>query len=103
MTKRIYIAGPISGYDLAERRDAFAAAAERLRRAGFDPVNPFDVMPTTEGATWLDYMRGDIKALVDCDYVATLPESGASRGAQVEITLAMGLGLAVLELDAWLS
>jgi hypothetical protein len=42
-------------------------------------------------------MRADIKLLVDCDGIALLPGWEQSDGANVEHTLARGLGLRVMQ------
>ncbi|CAL8476426.1 DUF4406 domain-containing protein [Caballeronia sp. S22] len=93
--KRVYLAGPMSGYpDL--NFPAFHAEAARLRAMGFEIVNPaeIDVGPNP---TWLKAMRADIKLLVDCDGIALLPGWEQSDGANVEHTLARGLGLRVMQ------
>ncbi|OJA82926.1 hypothetical protein BGV71_14240 [Burkholderia ubonensis] len=92
---KLYLAGPMSGYaDL--NFPAFRAEASRLRGLGFEIVNPAEINPNT-GADWLACMRADIKQLVDCDGIALLPGWDRSRGANVEQTLARGLGLRVYQ------
>ncbi|AQG98323.1 hypothetical protein A9R05_05420 [Burkholderia sp. KK1] len=93
--KRVYLAGPMSGYPELNF-PAFHAEAARLRALGFDVVNPaeIDVGPNPD---WLTAMRADIRELVTCDGIALLPGWEQSRGAQVEHTLARGLGLRVMQ------
>ncbi len=50
------------------------------------------------GKAWLDYMRGDVKMIADADMVVTLSGWHNSRGAKVEVELALGLGLPVMYL-----
>ncbi len=91
--KRLYLAGPMTG--LPELNfPTFHAEAARLRGLGYEVVNPAEINadPT---AAWLDCMRRDIQQLVLCDGIALLPGWHDSRGANVERTLAAGLGLAV--------
>ncbi|BBP99105.1 hypothetical protein BSFA1_42340 [Burkholderia sp. SFA1] len=92
---RIYVAGPMSGYPELNF-PAFYAEAARLSEMGFEIVNPaeIDVGPNP---TWLTCMRADIKLLVDCDGIALLPGWEQSDGANVEHTLARGLGLRVMQ------
>jgi hypothetical protein len=98
---RIYISGPITGLpDL--NRPAFALAAEQLRAAGFEPVNPHDIDPGKQDPTWRCHMRADVKILVDCDAVATLPRWQASRGACIEFDLARGLEMECRPVEFWL-
>lgn len=90
---RLYLAGPMSG--LPELNfPAFHAAAAALRERGFVIENPAEINadPT---AGWRDCMRADIKVLVDCDGIALLPGWENSRGAKLERTIAIGLGLRV--------
>lgn len=100
MTRRIYIAGPMTGMPYMNF-PAFNEAARHLRALGFEVVNPVDLNPDP-GAEWVDCMRADIKALVDCNAVALLPGWERSRGATLEFTIAQNLQLSVGTLDAWL-
>ncbi|MDA8444794.1 DUF4406 domain-containing protein [Paracidovorax valerianellae] len=92
--KRIYVAGPMTGYPELNF-PAFHAAAAALRAEGHHVENPAEINadPTAE---WLDCMRADIARLVTCDAVFLLPGWERSRGARVEQALAAGLGLQVL-------
>lgn len=90
---KIYISGPITGMPDLNRK-AFSAMAAKIRDAGHIPVNPHEVCAhLSETATWADYMRLDIKAMMDCDAVAFLPGWWESRGACVEERLAIDLGI----------
>ena len=64
--KKIYISGPISGYDINERKDAFAKAQEVLELCGYEVRNPFDNGLDREASTH-EHMRADLKMLLDCD------------------------------------
>jgi hypothetical protein len=102
---RIYIAGPMRSIEFYNF-PAFDAAAERLRAAGHDPVNPADLdravgvnehtEPLPEG-----FLRGamkrDLSAICDCDAIALLPGWERSAGVKVELTLARFLGLQVID------
>ncbi|WP_250451182.1 DUF4406 domain-containing protein [Caballeronia sp. ATUFL_M2_KS44] len=92
---RLYIAGPMSGYPELNF-PAFHAEAARLRALGYEIVNPaeIDVGPNPD---WLTAMRADIKQLVDCDGIALLIGWQASAGANIEHSLARGLGLRVYQ------
>lgn len=94
---RIYLSGPISGMpDL--NRPAFAAAQEALEAAGYVVVNPLDV---TQATNWQQCMRDDIKALMDCEGVATLDGWEGSTGAVIEVELAMKLRMPVKPVKTW--
>lgn len=91
MKLRIYVAGPMTGYE-ALNFPAFHAAAAQLRALGHEVVNPAEIN-SDPGADWLTCMRADIKQLVDCDAIAMLPGWERSKGATLERLIAVGLGL----------
>lgn len=97
----IYIAGPMTGLP-DFNYPAFRAAAQTLRAAGYQVSNPAE-KDTPITAPWIEHMRADIKVLVDCDGIALLPGWQNSRGANIEVNLAHGLGLKVFGLAAWLA
>jgi len=97
--KKIYIAGPMSG--LPEYNyPAFHAADADLSARGFEVFNP---ATNGEQDSWEGYMRAAIAQVVQCDAIALLPGSHASRGARVEVNLAGILGIDVRPLDEWLA
>lgn len=88
---RIYLAGPMTG--LPELNfPAFHAEAARLRKLGYDVVNPAEINLDT-GAKWEDCMRLDIRELITCGGLALLPGWHNSRGAALERKIADGLGM----------
>jgi len=93
---RIYLAGPMTGYP-GHNFAAFYRAAERLRAAGWDVVNPAENFGGRTDLPRASYMRADVAALVECDAVALLPGWEVSRGAKVEYLLAREMGLAVID------
>lgn len=96
--RRIYLAGPMTGYDNFNF-PTFNAEADRLRALGFDVKNPAD-HGMIDGYGWADYMRLDIAQLVTCDAIALLHGWEKSKGATIEHRLAVDLGLAVLSAKA---
>jgi len=109
--KRIYIAGPMRGYK-HYNFPAFDAAAERLRRLGFEPVSPadadrqlgFDPMTLPDGHNWNTLPEGwDIRevakrccdAVIGCDGMLMLSGWDNSRGAIAERQLAKWLRICV--------
>ncbi len=100
---KLYISGPMTGID-DDNRPAFAAAARQLRAAGYEVVSPAELDDNERvPMTWHDYLRRDIKVLMDCDAVATLPGWRESRGAKVETNLAMSLDMPVHHVMHWLT
>lgn len=98
--KRIYLSGPMTG-EIDHGRPAFNAAAEKLRAAGYTVENPGEW--GVGEMSWEAYLRRDIKVLVDCDAVATLPGWLASKGANLEVKLAQSLSIPVFPAEHWLA
>lgn len=71
---------------------AFNAAAVRLEKLGFEVANPAD-KGIVEGWSWADYLRYDLKILVDCDAIFLLDGWEESEGANLEYHVAQRLGL----------
>lgn len=99
---RLYIAGPMSGLP-DYNYPAFATAANALRGAGFDPINPARTEGREGCASWLDYMRAALRDIAEADGIAMLPGWPDSRGATVEYDLGKSLGLPVRRLDCWIT
>lgn len=100
MKHHIYLCGPMTGLP-DFNHPAFNAAAQALRESGYDVFNPVEngVPPS---ADWATHMRADIKALMDCRAVATLPGYTDSKGAGLEVKNARALGMPVASVNAWL-
>lgn len=97
---RIYVSGPMTG--LPEYNfPSFQEAARQLRAAGYSVEDPSE-KGIIDGWTWADYLRFDIKALMDCDGVAVLPGWPKSKGARLEVTVAEELGMQVMSVDSWI-
>lgn len=92
----IYISGPITQHPTGNV-EAFAAAVLAVESKGHKAINPHDVCSHLIDAHWLDYMRLDIKALMDADAILLLPEWDMSRGSKIEINIFVHLGLPVFE------
>ena len=95
----LYLSGPMTGYP-DWNRAAFAQAAAALRAVGYRVWSPGEHV--VEGQTWAEAMRGDCHALCVCDGVAFLKGWIGSRGAQIEVRLAMELELPVRSWSQWL-
>jgi len=98
----VYISGPITGNYNAE--DDFADAYIRLHNLGHNPVSPIDIgrelkrkMGSRE-PTWAEYMKADIKELMDFDAIYILDGWERSSGARLEEHIAMRLEIKRIEL-----
>jgi hypothetical protein len=94
---KIYISGQITGLDLATAKANFQKAEGYLRSfCGFnDIVNPMKIHPDGNSYTWAQYMRADLKALMDCDAIFLMPNWNQSRGAMIEKRLAEDIELEI--------
>ena len=76
---KIYISGPISGYDLDERKRTFEEIENCLSH-GYKVFNPLkNGLP--DDATWKEHMRADMRMLTDCDAIVFLLGGRNRRGA----------------------
>jgi len=93
MKNKVYISGKISGIEnLAVI--LFEKAESDLKNRGFDPINPMKLNHEHD-KSWRSYMREDIKALCGCEVIYMLLNWTDSKGAIIEHTIAMYLGLTV--------
>ena len=91
---KIYISGKITGLspDTCER--LFSEAENRLKGFGFEPVNPLkNGLPET--STWEQHMGRDIELLLGCSAIYLLDNWINSKGAKVELAVAMQCGLII--------
>lgn len=98
---RVYVAGPMTGwpdYNLP----AFDRAGAELAERGYVPLNPAMHGADDPNRTWADYMRRALGMLVHADGVALLPDWDTSRGARLEHSLALELGMPSRPLAQWL-
>ena len=91
--RRIYVAGPMTGY-LDYNYPAFNAAAVALRSLGHHVENPAENEHLNDGTWgWSDYLRRALTQLLTCDAIVLLPGWEQSKGAQIESDLAETLGI----------
>lgn len=108
--KKVYIAGPMTGYD-HYNVSAFEAAAFLWRAAGDEPTTPFecnsvvwrrhhgrDFNPYEDTCDWgdpilRDMLAEDIRVLTESDVVAFLNGWEKSKGARLEYAMAQNLGI----------
>lgn len=112
-TRVAYISGPITGM-LNGNFDAFMLAQKKLEHDGYIVVNPHEINQTIydkwakitkpdssvalqnhENTMWVEFMRSDIKHLVDCDCVFLLDNYETSRGCRLEIVIAQKLNIPI--------
>lgn len=97
-----YLSGPMSGKpDL--NYPAFRKAAKALRALGLDVFDPSTVFKGSKTRTRSEYMREDIRALLDADFIVFLPGWERSKGALVEYSIAVELKLPIRFLSQFVS
>lgn len=97
---KLYLSGPMSDMP-ALNHPAFNAMTERLRAAGYHVISPAE-NGLPPDAPWVAHMRVDIPAMLLCDAVATLPRWNKSKGANLEVGLAISLLMPVKSAEQWL-
>lgn len=91
--KKIYIAGPMTGYENFNR-EAFNSRAEQIAATGDIAINPA-ILP--DGLSQAEYMQICL-AMVQCaDAIYLLEGWDESKGAMAELSLAEKLGLQIIE------
>lgn len=83
----IYISLPITGHDLAVQRRAASNAASNIKRLGHTPISPFIIIAPrglTPEQEYAYYIGEDLKLILQCDAIVSLPGWEESRGCQLE-------------------
>lgn len=92
---KVYISGKISGID-NEAIAIFKQAEDFLKNKGLEPINPFSLNHDEHDKSWHSYMKVDVRALCDCDSIYMLKNWVDSKGAIIEHSIAMMLGIKIL-------
>jgi hypothetical protein len=92
--RKIYISGRITGIE-ADAPRLFYNAEMHLKKLGFDVINPMTIKHN-HNKSWANYMKADLKELLDCDVIYMLNNWQYSKGATIEKALAETLELQVL-------
>lgn len=107
----VYIAGPMTGYPRWNKAE-FDHAESIIALRGQEPLNPFNLNPVPEReshefnneeyeALWQICMRKAVAAIATVDRIVVLSGWENSRGARVEVQLALDLGIPVETLGMW--
>lgn len=91
---KIYISGQITGQPLEQAKARFAKAAEIIKSAGHEPINPFEHGLADEAA-WEKHMVKDIELLFGCDAICKLAGWRNSKGARIEAHIASEMDMKV--------
>lgn len=108
--RRVYLSGPIAGVPDFRERFAAAGNAARAQLGDVEIVDPCEVaglshdgLPCApgyaagedDGHSSACFMRTDLIALLTCDEIWMMPGHERSRGATVELAVAMACGMVV--------
>lgn len=102
--KRVYVSGPMTGFD-DYNYPAFHAAAAALREMGYAVCNPAETdnaLATIDpNNRYTTFLRFDAERVLEADFLVALPQWERSRGAQWEILTAIRIGTAVWGWENW--
>lgn len=98
---KVYISGKITGKPLDLAVKEFRAVSMHLHGySGItEVVNPMKEVPYVEGKIWEDYMKDDIKLLLDCDAIWMMNDWKDSKGARFEYLIAKKIGLSIYNIE----
>lgn len=111
---KIYLSGAITGRE--NYKQEFYEAKEKLikfqeennkrkdtERIDLDIIVPCDYDHLNKSGRWEDYLKNDIKLLVDCDCLIDI-ENGSenSKGAMLEKMICMALGIPIISLSSFI-
>lgn len=97
MVKTVYISGPISGYNINDRIKAFDEVERKLLDKGFSVINPLCENGYDSNKSYGQYMRDDLKLLLDCDAIYLMQEWDKSKGCRTEYLVALTCGIEIIE------
>lgn len=97
---KLYVSGPMTGKE-NYNRESFEETAVVLKQLGEHPITPFD-LDTVEPVAyhdWIPNMKRDIKYLMGLDGVVVLDDWEESKGARIEVGLAVLMDMPVYKLS----
>ncbi len=77
-------------------KSEFSRCASKLREAGYTVLSPSEMDDPNKSMEWHEYLRRDIRWLCDCDGIALIPNWADSKGAHLELMVALRLGMFVI-------
>lgn len=93
----LYISGPMTGFK-DFNYPAFYEAENELRKLGCtDTLNPARI--DHQDTIWENCMRRAITFMMEADALILLPGWDKSKGARIEVDLALKIGMSVITLE----
>ena len=97
----IYLSGAITtDPDYIEKFAQYKANLIKHRPTDVIICPVTDVNHAEHGKRWVDYMRADLRALLQCDAIALMPDWNNSIGARIERMLAVNLNMEIINLGS---
>lgn len=90
---RIYISIPISEKDEKTQREKADKIKIALSKAGYEVVNPFDIIPDRKNPDWFDHIGEDLRELSKCDRIYLCNGWKESKGCNLEMQYAISMGI----------
>lgn len=99
---KVYLSGAITSLTESEYKKAFLTYEKELKQQGHFVVNPVtvgEVLKTKlkKEPSYEEYMKTDLKELLDCDAIFLIPGWQKSKGAKFEKEVATMAGLKIIE------
>lgn len=91
---KVYISLPISGLPYQQQRDKADRVKAALSRAGYEPVNPFEIY-AGENPQYADYLCSDLRELMDCEAIYLCAGWQYSKGCRIERFVGQECGLKI--------
>ena len=91
----IYISGAISGLNYENVVDKFKKAEDYLTGQGYAVFNPLK-NGLDKNFGWEQHMAVDLATLMECDSIYILNDALHSRGARIEMSIALERGMIIL-------
>jgi hypothetical protein len=91
---KVYLSGPITAR--TDYKMVFLEAEKRYSSMGHEVINPASLDDKVE-RSWGEWIIHDLKRMLDCDAIVLLDGWEKSKGADIELTFARGLKIAVIE------
>lgn len=91
---RLYIAGRIANEP--DYIAKFKRACAEVEQLGFTAISPCDIHDKCIHTAWEQWMVCDLHTMLDCHGVYALRDWKCSKGATIEVQLAMRLGKEII-------
>lgn len=86
---KLYLSGPMTGIEKLNFPH-FENCSNALRILGHKVVSPHEI---EDAGTWDSCLKADLTQMLGCDAIVVLDGWEASRGARLEVTTAINVGM----------